>query len=55
MIVHHAQAVDMALLLYDRTENPDFKTIALDMALTQQTQIGQMQGWLSLWDMPQRQ
>lgn len=52
MIVHHAQAVDMAILLYDRTENPDLKTIALDMALTQQAQIGQMQGWLSVWGEP---
>jgi len=52
MIVHHAQAVDMALLLYDRTDNPDLKTIALDMALTQQAQIGQMQGWLSVWGEP---
>ncbi len=52
MIVHHAQAVDMAILLYDRTANPDLKTIALDMALTQQAQIGQMQGWLSVWGEP---
>ncbi len=52
MIVHHAQAVDMALLLYDRTDNPDLKTIALDMALTQQAQIGQMQGWLAVWGEP---
>lgn len=52
MIVHHAQAVDMAMLLYDRTENPDLKTISLDMALTQQAQIGQMQGWLSVWGEP---
>ncbi|MBK8033090.1 MAG: DUF305 domain-containing protein [Chloroflexi bacterium] len=52
MIVHHAQAVDMAMLLYDRTDNPDLKTIALDMALTQQAQLGQMQGWLSVWGEP---
>lgn len=50
MIVHHSQAVEMALLLYDRTENTALKAIALDMLLSQQSQIGQMQGWLALWD-----
>lgn len=52
MIGHHAQAVDMAMLLYDRTDNANLKTIALDMALTQQAQIGQMQGWLGVWGEP---
>jgi uncharacterized protein (DUF305 family) len=52
MIVHHAQAVELALLLYDRTENTTLKTMALDMMLSQQAQIGQMQGWLYLWQVP---
>lgn len=52
MSVHHAQAVEMAILLYDRSENAELKGVALDMALTQQAQIGQMQGWLSLWGLP---
>ncbi|MDX1990999.1 MAG: DUF305 domain-containing protein [bacterium] len=52
MMVHHAQAVEMALLIYDRTENDILRSIALDMMLTQQAQIGQMQGWLRLWDVP---
>lgn len=52
MIVHHTQAVEMALLLYNRTENDDLRAIALDMMLTQQNQIGQMQGWLYLWQLP---
>jgi uncharacterized protein (DUF305 family) len=52
MILHHEQAVNMALMLYDRTDNPTLRAIALDMMLGQQNQIGQMQGWLSLWGLP---
>jgi uncharacterized protein (DUF305 family) len=52
MIVHHAQAVEMALLLYDRTENDALRAIAADIMLGQQAQIGQMQGWLILWGVP---
>jgi uncharacterized protein (DUF305 family) len=52
MIVHHSQAVSMALMLYDRTENPTLRSIALDIMLSQQSQIGQMQGWLQVWQLP---
>lgn len=52
MIVHHSQAVDMGLILYDRTAHDQLKLIALDIVLTQQNQIGQMQGWLELWGVP---
>jgi uncharacterized protein (DUF305 family) len=52
MMMHHAQAVDMATLLRDRTEDPEMRQIALDIMLTQQAQIGQMQGWLAIWQYP---
>ena len=52
MIVHHAQAIEMAEIVRDRTENDRIKTLATDIALTQQAQIGQMQGWLDLWGLP---
>lgn len=52
MGLHHAQAVDMAQLLYDRTEDPEMRQLALDILLTQQGQIGQMQGWLTVWGYP---
>ncbi len=52
MMVHHAQAVEMAQLEYDRTENDRLRIIALDIMLGQQAQIGQMQGWLRLWRLP---
>jgi uncharacterized protein (DUF305 family) len=49
MATHHAQAVNMALLLRDRTEDEEMRQLALDIMLTQQAQIGQMQGWLAVW------
>ena len=52
MIVHHAQAVEMAEIVRDRTESEEIRILATDIALTQQGQIGQMQGWLAVWDLP---
>ena len=52
MSVHHAQAVDMAELIRARTEDPDVRRLAIDLELNQQAQLGQMQGWLALWDEP---
>ena len=49
MIVHHDQAVVMALLIRDRTTDPRIKTLATDIFLTQENQIGQMLGWLNVW------
>ncbi|OJV92196.1 MAG: hypothetical protein BGO39_09590 [Chloroflexi bacterium 54-19] len=49
---HHAQAVDMAVKIRDRTTDPDLRIFALDIILTQQNQIGQMQGWLTVWQYP---
>lgn len=50
---HHAQAVEMSSLVLDRTNDPAIRTLARDIELTQQQQIGQMYGWLDLWDLPQ--
>ena len=52
MMVHHAQAVEMAEIVRDRTESEEMRTLTADIALTQQAQIGQMQGWLAVWDLP---
>ena len=52
MMVHHAQAVQMAEIVRDRTESQEIRTLAADIALTQQAQIGQMQGWLAVWGLP---
>ena len=52
MIVHHDQAVAMALSLRDRTANPTLKALATDIVLTQENQMGQMLGWLNVWGLP---
>lgn len=50
---HHSQAVEMAELVRDRTQDPTIRILATDIALTQQGQIGQMQAWLDMWGLPQ--
>lgn len=52
MAAHHGQAVEMALIIRDRSTNDELRQFALDMMLTQQAQIGQMQGWLAAWGRP---
>ncbi len=52
MSVHHAQAVEMAEIVRDKTESAEVRLMAADMALTQQGQIGRMQGWLDVWNLP---
>ncbi|MCW2133426.1 DUF305 domain-containing protein [Crystallibacter degradans] len=53
MQVHHLQAVDMSMIVRDRTEDPAIDQLAYDIARSQQQQAGQMYGWLSLWGLPQ--
>ena len=50
MSVHHRQAVEMASWERDHTLDPELAQLATDMEKTQNNQVGQMQGWLSLWD-----
>ncbi len=52
MSTHHAQAVEMAELIRTRTDDAELRTIAADIALTQQAQIGWMSGWLDVWGLP---
>ena len=52
MSVHHAQAVEMAQIVQEKTDDPEIDNLASDMAITQQGQIGQMQGMLSVWGLP---
>lgn len=54
MSAHHAQAVDMSMVILDKTDDPQLHTVATDMARTQQAQIGIMQGWLMEWELPSR-
>ncbi|KOX18237.1 hypothetical protein ADL05_07065 [Nocardiopsis sp. NRRL B-16309] len=54
MSAHHAQAVDMSLLIMEKTEDPELHIVATDIARTQQAQIGIMQGWLTMWELNSR-
>ena len=49
MAEHHAQAVDMALIIRDRTDDDALRQFTIDIVLTQQSQIGMMAGWLQVW------
>lgn len=51
MAMHHAQAVDMAERIRERTTDPELRTLAKDIGLGQQAQIGQMRGWLDQWQL----
>lgn len=51
MSAHHAQAVEMAGIVRLRTNDPKIRSLATDIVLTQQAQIGRMQGWLETWNL----
>lgn len=49
---HHLQAVEMANLALTETADPEIRQLAFDISATQTNQLGRMQGWLALWDLP---
>ncbi|CAN5707326.1 hypothetical protein BH23CHL5_BH23CHL5_15780 [soil metagenome] len=51
MTDHHAQAVEMALIVYQRSDDPDIQQMAYDIVNSQQAQIGMMTAWLNIWDL----
>jgi uncharacterized protein (DUF305 family) len=51
MVAHHRQAVEMAMTVYPKTQDEDVRLLATDIALTQQAQVGMMEGWLRSWDL----
>jgi uncharacterized protein (DUF305 family) len=53
MQVHHAQAVEMSLIVRDSSTDPAIRLLAYDVLRTQQQQAGQMYAWLELWHLPQ--
>ena len=50
MIGHHAQALEMTALLYERTEWQDMRLLAQRIDVSQADEIGMMQGWLEARD-----
>ncbi|MCO4254499.1 DUF305 domain-containing protein [Pseudarthrobacter cellobiosi] len=53
MQTHHAQAVEMALLIRDKSDDPEIRAVAYDIATAQQHQNGQMFAWLQDWGLTQ--
>lgn len=52
MSTHHGQAVTMAGLVRDRSDDPDIQLFGYDVESTQNNQVGMMQGWLQVWRLP---
>jgi uncharacterized protein (DUF305 family) len=52
MRVHHMQAVTMAGIERDRTEDPVLRGLAFDIESTQLAQASEMAGWLTVWVRP---
>lgn len=53
MQTHHEQAVEMSLIVRDRTGDEATRLLAYDIARTQQQQAGQMYAWLNVWGLAQ--
>jgi uncharacterized protein (DUF305 family) len=49
MSLHHAQAVEMAMIAWQKSTNRDVREMAYNIATGQQAQIGIMQTWLLDW------
>lgn len=49
MHTHHVQAVEMSMILHDRTDDPYLLAMTTEIALTQSNQLGMMQGYLDGW------
>ncbi len=52
MSTHHRQAVTMAGLVRDRSDDSEIQVLGYDVESTQNNQIGMMQGWLQVWGLP---
>jgi uncharacterized protein (DUF305 family) len=53
MQVHHAQAIEMAMEIYRKTEDQELRVLSYDIATSQSGQRGEMFGWLVQWGLPQ--
>lgn len=53
MQVHHAQAVEMSLIVREKSRDPALRAMAYDVITSQQQQIGQMYAWLEGWGLSQ--
>jgi uncharacterized protein (DUF305 family) len=52
MVVHHSQAVTLAMIIVGRATVPTVREMAGEIAKTQQREAGTMLGWLQQWNQP---
>ncbi len=52
MAVHHQQAVELSLIVRDRTDDNDVRRLAYDIVNTQANQRGMLLGRLTVWGLP---
>lgn len=53
MQVHHAQAIEMAMEIYRKTDDEQLRVLAYDIATGQSAQRGEMYDWLVQWGLSQ--
>jgi uncharacterized protein (DUF305 family) len=53
MQVHHAQAIEMAMEIYRKTEDDELRVLSYDIATSQGGQRGEMFDWLVQWGLRQ--
>lgn len=53
MLVHHSQAVVLAMIMVQRATVPAVREMAEEIATSQQREVGQMAGWLRQWGLPE--
>lgn len=54
MIAHHDQGISMAHYGEIDSDDPEVARLAYDINSTQLVQVGQMEGWLALWQLPEQ-
>lgn len=52
MIPHHRQAIEMAAMAADRSQDPEVKDLAAAIEAAQQPEIDTMSSWLRAWGKP---
>jgi uncharacterized protein (DUF305 family) len=53
MQAHHAQAIELAMEIYRKTDDPELRALSYDIATSQAAQRGEMFDWLVQWGLPQ--
>ncbi|GAA5202395.1 DUF305 domain-containing protein [Microbacterium jejuense] len=53
MQVHHAQAIELAMEIYRKTDDEELRALSYDIATSQAAQRGEMFDWLVRWGLPQ--